>query len=62
MLWTEAGMQIDERDEHLENTPLSRHETLQRGSNVRLDSWRQERKARSDMTSTEAGMQIDESD
>jgi hypothetical protein len=55
-------MQIDESDEQNQNADLSMNESLETDSNVSVERDLQPKKHVSPSTSTEEGMQIDESD
>jgi hypothetical protein len=58
----EAGIQIDEIDGQSCNIWLSRHESFDPDSNVRVESESHPEKQCAQSFSTEAGTQMDESD
>jgi hypothetical protein len=55
-------MQIEESDKHFRNAALSRQKSVEPGSNMTDKRDADSEKHRSDIFSTEEGMQMDESD
>jgi hypothetical protein len=59
MVSTDAGRQIDCSEEQDTNAASSREEIWQSGSNVKLDSLKQELKHNTEIVSINEGMQMD---
>jgi hypothetical protein len=58
---TAEGIQMDKSDKQPENVDLLRNDSFESGSNVTIERLEHSPKQSLSMSSTEAGMQIDES-
>jgi hypothetical protein len=57
----DEATQIDRSDEHLRNRDSLRIDSLQPGSNVKVESWRHDAKQDWEIVSIDEGMQIERS-